>query len=74
MRSRTEWVIKVIEGMGGRIGNAARTARLVKSICERQGGGRGRNARTVMQEVLGRCLRLYNRLHVDVDGDGSDYG
>jgi hypothetical protein len=55
-----EWVIGVIEGMKSRIGNAVRTARLVREICGRQRAGEGRraDARTVMQEVFGTVFAI----------------
>ena len=48
-----EWLIGVVEGMSKRIGNASRTAQLIREICKRQERWKQRaDARTVMQEIF----------------------
>ena len=54
-----EWLISVVDGMSERIGNAARTARLIREICRRQSErGQRADARTVMQEIFGTIFAI----------------
>lgn len=54
-----EWLIGVVEGMSKRVGNARRTARLIREICERQERWKQRaDARTVMQEIFGTIFAI----------------
>lgn len=46
------WIIKCIDGMEAKVGNAARTAKLVRAIVERQKGGQRADARTVMHDTF----------------------
>lgn len=54
-----EWLIGVVESMSKRVGNASRTARLVREICERQEKWKQRaDARTVMQQIFGTIFAI----------------
>ena len=52
------WLIATVEGMNGGLGNAARTARLIREICRRQEDGHRADARTVMQEIFGTIFAI----------------
>jgi hypothetical protein len=52
------WIIGRIEGMEGSVGNAARTAGLVREIVKRQKSGQRADARTVMQETFGQVFAI----------------
>lgn len=54
-----EWIIECIEGMeSSGVGNARRTAGLVREIVRRQRGGVRADARTVMQESFGQVFAI----------------
>ncbi|KAJ5979531.1 hypothetical protein N7501_002873 [Penicillium viridicatum] len=46
------WIIKCIDGMQTKVGNATRTAKLVRAIVERQKCGQRADARTVMHDTF----------------------
>lgn len=46
------WIIKCIDGMEAKVGNATRTAKLVRAIVERQKCGQRADARTVMHDTF----------------------
>jgi hypothetical protein len=52
------WIIECIDGMQHQVGNAPRTAKLVREIVERQKGGQRADARTVMQESFGHVFAI----------------
>jgi hypothetical protein len=51
-------IINFIEGMGSKVGNAIRTANLVREIVKRQKSGQRADARTVMQEAFGEVFAI----------------
>lgn len=52
------WIIECIDGMQNQVGNAPKTAKLVREIVERQKAGQRADARTVMQESLGHVFAI----------------
>ncbi|KAL3469742.1 fungal-specific transcription factor domain-containing protein [Aspergillus californicus] len=46
------WIINCIDGMEAKVGNATRTAKLVRAIVERQKCGQRADARTVMHDTF----------------------
>ncbi|KAL5335454.1 hypothetical protein BJX70DRAFT_375022 [Aspergillus crustosus] len=46
------WIINCIDGMEAKVGNAARTAKLVRAIVKRQKCGQRADARTVMHDTF----------------------
>ncbi len=52
------WIIGCIEGMKSKVGNAMRTAGLVREIVKRQRSGQRADARTVMQETFGQVFAI----------------
>jgi hypothetical protein len=52
------WIIECIEGMKSKVGNATRTAKLVREIVKRQKSGQRADARTVMHEAFGAVFAI----------------
>ncbi|KIV99819.1 uncharacterized protein PV09_08623 [Verruconis gallopava] len=52
------WIINCIEGMKSKVGNAMRTAKLVREIVKRQKSGQRADARTVMHEAFGAVFAI----------------
>lgn len=52
------WIIECIEGMKSKVGNASRTAKLVREIVKRQKSGQRADARTVMHEAFGAVFAI----------------
>jgi hypothetical protein len=52
------WIIECIEGMKSKVGNATRTAKLVREIIKRQKSGQRADARTVMHEAFGAVFAI----------------
>ncbi|KAL1962544.1 hypothetical protein VTN77DRAFT_9419 [Rasamsonia byssochlamydoides] len=54
-----EWIIQHIESMSGTVGNASRTAQLVREVVRKQlKEGKRQNARAVMQELFGTVFAI----------------